>query len=75
MEILQAAVALLYILGCVFTAVAADQRTAGPGLGFVMALFCTPLVGAVLILAYPKREEAAHYYRMKKKADAEKAAQ
>lgn len=75
MEILQVTFAALYLAGCVATAIAADQRTAGPIQGFIMAMLCTPLVAGVLILAYPSREEIAYYQWLKKKEAEEKAAQ
>ena len=52
--------------GC---AVAGDKRTVGLGGGLALGLFCTPLVGAVLLLAWPSREEVAYYLFLKKQSE------
>lgn len=67
MEDLQTVAGLLYIAGVIGCGIAADKRTCGLLGGFALGLFCTPLVGAILLLAWPSREEVAYYYWLKKK--------
>lgn len=54
---------LFYLLGCACVAFAGDQRTIGMGKALVMALVATPVVGAILILAWPSRDEYAYWNR------------
>lgn len=55
----------MYLAGVIGTGLAGDKRTIG-GLGAaVLAFFATPLVAAVLILAWPSRIEAEAYYKGK----------
>lgn len=54
---------LAYLLGVAGVGYAADQRTCGPGIGVVLALITTPFVGAILILAWPSREQYAYWKR------------
>ena len=66
---IQLILALIYLAGVAGCAVAGDKRTVGLGGGVALGLFCTPLVGAVLLLAWPSREEVAYYYWLKKRED------
>lgn len=61
MEIVLVILAVAHAVAC---ALAGDQRTIGPIGGFFLGLI--PVAGAVLILAWPSRLEAAEYYRRKK---------
>lgn len=74
MKDVQTIAVLIYLAGVIGCAIAGDKRTCGLAGGIALGLFCTPLVGAILLLAWPSREEVAYYYYLKKK-DAEKAAQ
>lgn len=56
---------LLYLGGIVSVALAGDRRTIGMGPAALMALFATPLVAAVLLLAWPSRQDAEMYYKGK----------
>ena len=60
---------VIYLAGVAGCAVAGDKRTVGLGGGLALGLFCTPLVGAVLLLAWPSREEVAYYYWLKKREE------
>lgn len=66
---IQLILALIYLAGVAGCAVAGDKRTVGLGGGVALGLFCTPLVGAVLLLAWPSREEVAYYYWLKKREE------
>lgn len=54
---------LFYLAGCACVAYAGDQRTVGMGKALAMALVATPLVGALLILAWPSRDAFAYWNR------------
>lgn len=54
---------LIYLAGCACVAYAGDQRTVGMGKALAMALVATPLLGALLILAWPSRDEFAYWNR------------
>lgn len=54
---------LAYLLGVAAVGYAADQRTCGTGIGLVLGLLTTPFLGAILILAWPSREEYAYWKR------------
>lgn len=65
MNDLHSALIVMYLAGVIGTGLAGDKRTIG-GLGAaVLAFFATPLVAAVLILAWPSRIEAEAYYKGK----------
>lgn len=63
------AVLLIYLAGVIGCGLAGDKRTVGLVGGLALGLLCTPLVGAVLLLAWPSREEMAYYHWLKKKEE------
>lgn len=69
MEDIQTIAILIYLAGVIGCGIAADKRTCGLAGGLAFAIFCTPLVGAILILAWPGREEVAYYYWLKKREE------
>lgn len=56
---------MVYLAGVVGCGMAGDKRTIGAAGAAALALFATPLVGAVLLLSWPTRMEAEAYYKAK----------
>ncbi|TXH45490.1 MAG: hypothetical protein E6Q97_31450 [Desulfurellales bacterium] len=54
---------VFYVAGVACVGIAADQRKCGLVTGAVLAALTTPLVGAILILAWPSRDEYAYWNR------------
>ena len=65
MEDLQNALIIIYLVGVVGVGFAGEKRTIGAFGAIALALFASPLVAAVLILAWPSRMEAEAYYKGK----------
>lgn len=56
---------VMYLAGIIGCGMAGDKRTIGAAGAVALALFATPLVGAVLLLSWPTRMEAEAYYKAK----------
>jgi hypothetical protein len=56
-------IVLIYLAGCACVAFAGDQRTIGMGKALLISVVASPVVGALLILAWPSREEYAYWNR------------
>jgi len=65
MNDLHSALIIMYLAGVVGAGLAGDKRTIGGVGAATLAFFASPLVAAVLILAWPSRMEAEAYYKGK----------
>lgn len=60
---------IMYIAGVIGCTAAGEQRTIGAGKALLFAVFASPVVAALIVLAYPTREEIAYYHWLKKRED------
>jgi hypothetical protein len=54
---------IAYLAGIACVGYAGDRRTCGIATAAIMAAVATPVVGAILILAWPSRDEYAYWNR------------